>query len=273
MTYHIKKVTYLRILSQNYLPLQTVLAQDKNNYNALVFVGVAADGMEHQELYKGDDDKKNDILSKLADIDVKIGAISMAIPIYENLVKEEKNEDKKEKYMYKLEEILRNEKSLSEEWKNLYISTCDSLFELDPVQFADTHLKTLERKDRVMTIPGSITSTVMVLQAEMLYEIGTDASLQSALEIIQQISDDVPTDLLKGQIYLKLNDLDNCEKCIHGESPEMIALSGCLLYHKNNYEDAVVKLKTSIETDPNNSWSMFWYAKALWEKYKCSKEN
>lgn len=433
---------------------KTVLAQDKNNYNALVFVGVAADGMEQfdqaekaykrateaapdqvlawqglcgfyekhggheqdlvnvyqklQEVYKGDEEKKNDILSKLADLDVKIGATSMAIPIYENLVKEEKNENKKEKYMYKLEEILRNEKSLSEEWKNLYLSTCDNLFELDPVQFTDTmsvvkfyvrcllqmqcvgsklefkcktlqlkfpnisypteilvimtmdkhigekfpvlhpsmddyistiskltpdssyllagqgyvqlcnkkfieardclsraidqlpkipciqyyhgltlkHLhdfsgaeklckmcfKTLERKDRVLTIPGSITSTVMILQADMLYGIGTETSLQSALEIIQQMSDEVSTDLLKGQIYLKLNDLDNCEKCIHGDSPEMIALSGCLLYYKNNYEEAVVKLKTSIETDPNNSWSMFWYAKALWEKYKYSKE-
>lgn len=29
--------------------LQSVLAQDKNNYNALVFVGVAAEGLEQLE--------------------------------------------------------------------------------------------------------------------------------------------------------------------------------------------------------------------------------
>lgn len=29
--------------------LQAILAQDKNNYNALVFVGVAADGLDQHE--------------------------------------------------------------------------------------------------------------------------------------------------------------------------------------------------------------------------------
>lgn len=44
-----------------------------------------------------------------------------AIPIYENLIKVEKIDEKKEKLLYRLEEILRNEKSLSTEWKSLVI--------------------------------------------------------------------------------------------------------------------------------------------------------
>ena len=47
--------------------------------------------------------------------------IMQAIPIYENLIKVEKIDEKKEKLLYRLEEILRNEKSLSTEWKSLVI--------------------------------------------------------------------------------------------------------------------------------------------------------
>ena len=47
--------------------------------------------------------------------------IIQAIPIYENLIKVEKIDEKKEKLLYRLEEILRNEKSLSTEWKSLVI--------------------------------------------------------------------------------------------------------------------------------------------------------
>ena len=47
--------------------------------------------------------------------------ILQAIPIYENLIQVEKVDEKKEKLLYRLEEILRNEKSLSAEWKSLVI--------------------------------------------------------------------------------------------------------------------------------------------------------
>jgi hypothetical protein len=49
-------------------------------------------------------------------------------------------------------------------------------------------LKTLERKDRVFTATGSISKTVMYLQAEMMCGIGTESSLHSALDIIQQVT-------------------------------------------------------------------------------------
>ncbi|XP_069137889.1 tetratricopeptide repeat protein 37-like isoform X1 [Argopecten irradians] len=264
---------------------KSVLAWDKNNYNALVFVGVAAEGLdqvdqavkaykraveaspdqalawqglaglyekrpsqEHdndlisvyqklQEIHSSDEEKKRDVLVKLAKLYVRLGELENGLQIFEEVIEGEKDSARKIQLQTNLVDLLMAEKTLTTPQEHMVLElvtvlTCEgtTVTFTSPEITVTRYLDLLIKHRKVGSLPeqcGRLQSMFPVLSYPLeiiiIYHMETEAEI-SVLETIVS----------------KLKDLEP-------DSPYLGAAQGYILLHQKNYIQARPLLTSAAE--------------------------
>ncbi|XP_033749913.1 LOW QUALITY PROTEIN: tetratricopeptide repeat protein 37-like [Pecten maximus] len=264
---------------------KSVLAWDKNNYNALVFVGVAAEGLdqvdqavkaykraiesapgqalawqglaglyekrpspEHetdlisvyqklQEIHGSEEEKKRDILVKLAKLYIRLGELERGLQIYEEVIEGEKDSARRKHLQTDLVDILMAERSLTTQHEHMVMELVAMLTrEETTVTFTQPELLVTRYLDLLIKhckVNGLLINVVAY-------------SLCSQHFLIRWKSSSYTT-WKQTQIYNFLETTVNKLKDLEPESPYLVAAQGYILLHQKNYVQARPLLASAAE--------------------------